>query len=87
MLDLRYRNWWPFLHRLSVERRCKVVKRLYQQGRLTDWQLWDILSTHQSPIPCAEATQVYYDLGFRPHAGYPLTLESQGGKKYANATV
>ena len=73
MLDLRNRIWWASLYRLSVEERCRVVKKLYQQGRLIDWQLWEVLGNYQSPIPCAEAAQVYRDLGFQSHTGYPLT--------------
>jgi len=49
-----------------------IVKALYFDGHITDWQLWDVLGHHQSPIRFTQARQVYQYLGFRPHAGYPL---------------
>lgn len=75
MLILLDREWWPRLYGLSVEERCQVVEELYRDGYITDWQLWEVLSNHQSPIPYVEALQVYHNLGFQPHAGYPLTRE------------
>jgi len=71
------REWWRWLSCLSVASRCAVVEALYLGGRITDWQLWDVLSHHQSPIPYAQARQVYQDLGFKPHVGYPLHKEVQ----------
>jgi hypothetical protein len=71
------REWWSWLRRFSVNNRCTVVKVLYLSDRITDWQLWDVLSHHQSPIPFAQARQVYRDLGFKPHVGYPLHKEER----------
>ena len=71
------REWWRWLRCLSIASRCVIVKALYLNGRITDWQLWDVLSQHQSPIPFTQAHQVYQDLGFKPHAGYPLQKEVQ----------
>ena len=71
------RRWWRWLECLPVASRCVIVQALYLEGCITDWQLWDVLSHHRSPIPFIEAHQVYRDLGFRPHAGYPLTKEVQ----------
>jgi hypothetical protein len=71
------REWWRWLTCLSIASRCVIVEALYLGGCITDWQLWDVLSHHQSPIPFVEARQVYRDLGFKPHAGYPLRKEVQ----------
>ncbi len=71
------RRWWQWLSCLPVESRCVVVKALYLGKSISDWQLWDVLGHHQSPIPFTEARQVYHDLGFKPHMGYPLTKEVQ----------
>ena len=69
------RRWWQWLICLPVASRCVVVKALYLGKSISDWQLWDVLGHHQSPIPSTEASQVYRDLGFKPHAGYPLQKE------------
>ena len=66
------REWWFWLERLPLGYRPAVIEALYSNGSITDWQLWDVLSHHQSPIPHREAYQVYKDLGFQPFAGYPL---------------
>ena len=71
------REWWRWLRCLPQASRLVVVKALYLDGCITDWQLWDVLSHHQSPIPYLEAYQVYKDLGFQPYAGYPLHKEVQ----------
>jgi hypothetical protein len=69
------RQWWRWLECLPLESQCVIIKALYLGGCITDWQLWDVLGHHQSPIPFTQARQVYRDLGFKPHAGYPLTKE------------
>ena len=71
------REWWRWLRYFSIASRCVIVKALYLDGCITDWQLWDVLSQHQSPIPFIQARQVYQDLELRPHAGYPLQKEVQ----------
>ena len=71
------REWWGPLCCFSLALRCRVIEALYRQGRLTDWQLWDVLSSYQSPIPTSAAAQVYRNLGFQPYAGYPLTKEER----------
>ena len=75
MLSFNNRDWWLWLRTLPLQSRCVVVKALYLGGIITDWQLWDVLSHQQSPIPFTEARQVYRDLGFKPHVGYPLQKE------------
>jgi hypothetical protein len=75
MLILLGRQWWAYLYHLSIEERGEVVEALYRGGHITNWQLWEVLSNHQSPIPHAAAAEIYQDLGFQPHAGYPLTEE------------
>jgi hypothetical protein len=74
---MKDRNWWWWLSLLSISTRCIVVKDLWELGRLTPWQLWDILSGNHSPIPRAEACQIYTELGFKPFAGYPLQEEAR----------
>ena len=69
------RRWWRWLECLPATSRCAIVQALHPGGCLADWQLWDALSHHQSPISSIEAGQVYRDLGFKPPAGYPLTKE------------
>lgn len=75
MLSFNDREWWFWLDHLPVKSRSAVVKACYLAGMITDWQLWDVLSHHQSPIPYPEAYQVYKDLGYQPFAGYPLRKE------------
>jgi hypothetical protein len=75
MSILLHRQWWSCLHHLSIELRCRVVQELYRGRHITDWYLWEVLSNHQSPIPYVEAVQIYHNLGFKPHAGYPLTRQ------------
>ena len=66
------RRWWRWLKCLPVESRCVVVEAFYLGGAITAYQLWDVLSYHLSPIPFDQARQIYRNLGFKPHAGYPL---------------
>jgi hypothetical protein len=75
MSNLIGRYWWSLLRHLTPTQRSQAIQSFYQQGSITDWQLWEVLSNHQSPITYVEATQIYHNLGFKPHAGYPLTRQ------------
>lgn len=70
---LKDRQWWWPLSLMTSEQREATITKLFRGGHITDWQLWDILSLHNSPVSHAEATEIYEALGFVPHVGYPLT--------------
>lgn len=51
-----------------------TVVRGYREGHLTQWQLWQLLSSTW-PLAVPVAIRVYETLGFKPFAGYPLVKE------------
>ena len=68
------RGWWSREVRpLPRHSRADYVVEQFRAGRITDYQLWEILSIHKSPIPVVDAVQAYIQLGFKPFSGYPLT--------------
>lgn len=67
------RRWWGYLHTLTVEARADYVVTCYQKGHIIDHELWDVLVTHNGPLPYLVAVKVYKRLGFEPFSGYPLT--------------
>jgi len=64
------RAWWSFFA-LAHDKQLLVID-IYNAGLVTDWQLWELLSSFHSPFAHSEAAQVYRALGFEPFAGYPL---------------
>lgn len=73
VLDTRDRNWWWILRFTNKQGAGDIVKHLFCEGVITEYQLWDLLGTSNGPISYGRAAQIYKDLGFSPHAGYPLT--------------
>ena len=72
VIDTEDRNWWWILRFIGVKSRGNLVRRLFLDGAITEYQLWDVLSTHNSPVPYGVATYIYRELGYKPHSGYPL---------------
>ena len=70
------RSWVSHLY-LNVRgaaTRAATVVQWYRSGKIDEWQLWEILSSHGHPFAHAQdAAAVYKVLGFVPHVGYPLT--------------
>jgi len=77
------RGWVGLLyHHTKGANRAATVVQWYRSGRISNWQLWDILSSHGHPFAHAgDAAAVYKVLGFVPHVGYPLTIEQKGESK------
>ncbi len=82
------REWWSRLHLMGCEKRVRFIVRTYRMGVIDDHALWDVLSHHNGPVPHKDAVDIYRQLGFVPHAGYPLTvretpernISSEGGQ-------
>ncbi len=69
------RNWWPDCMRTKhygPNTPAQFVINAHHYGKITDWQVWDICSNHNSPLTVSQARLVYESLGFEPFAGYPL---------------
>ena len=69
------REWWSRLHLMGCEKRVRFIARAYRMGVIDDHALWDVLSHHNGPVPHKDAVDIYRQLGFVPHAGYPLTVQ------------
>ena len=76
------RGWWSRLHLMGREKRvrfivraCLSADRAYRMGVIDDHALWDVLSHHNGPVSHKDAVDIYRQLGFVPHAGYPLTVQ------------
>lgn len=69
------RGWWFRLHLMGCWKRVCFIVRAYKMGAIDDYALWDILSYHNGPVSYRDAVDVYQQLGFVPHMGYPLTEE------------
>jgi len=67
------RAWWSLLYNRNSQQKSHLVQGLCRAGIITDWQIWDVLSSFHSPFPSSEAAQVYRSMGLEPFAGYPLT--------------
>lgn len=73
------RGWWfREVRPLPRHERAGYVVELYRAGLITDYQLWEILGLYASPVPVRDAMWAYFELGFKPFAGYPLTLLDEG---------
>ncbi len=72
-IDYTSRNFWSALRRLSAQEQQQFILEAYQNGWISDWQLWDVLSSERSPIAYAAARVIYIASGHLPFSGYPLT--------------
>lgn len=77
-VPLKDRQWWVLPLMTSNQRKVTVIK-LVRCRWISDWQLWDVLGLYNSPVSWAEATEVYVNLDFVPHVGYPLRKEKHCG--------
>ena len=64
------RAWWSLLY--AGPQKSSLVQDLHRAGIITDWQVWEVLSSFHSPFSSSEAVQVYRAMGLEPFAGYPL---------------
>ena len=82
------RGWWSRLHLMSREKRVRFIVRAYGMSVIDDHALWDVLSHHNGPVSYRDAADIYQQLGFVSHVGYPLTVReipernvsSEGGR-------
>lgn len=82
------RDWWSRLHLMGREKRVRFIVRAYGMGVIDDHALWDVLSHYNGPVSHGDAADIYQQLGFVSHAGYPLTvreipernISSEGGR-------
>ena len=82
------RGWWSRLHLMGREKRVRFIVRAYGMSVIDDYALWDVLSYHNGPVSYRDAVDIYQQLGFVSHAGYPLTIReipernvsSEGGR-------
>ncbi len=72
-IDFADRAWWHILRRLTPEAQLQFIIAAYHTGQISDWQLWDVLSSDHSGVSFATATRVYQALQYLPFSGYPLT--------------
>ncbi len=72
-IDFHDRAWWGILSRLTPSDQQQFIVAAYRAGVITDWQLWDVLSSGHSPVSYAVGYTTYAQIGFVSFAGYPLT--------------
>ncbi len=72
-IDFLDRRWWWVLDRLTPSAQQQFIIAAYHAGVISDWQLWDVLSSHHSRVSYAVAWPTYRALKFVPFHGYPLT--------------
>lgn len=72
-IDFSDRAWWAILDRLTSYDQQQFILAAYRAGVITDWQLWDVLSSGHSRVPYGVARNIYVLLHFIPFQGYPLT--------------
>lgn len=65
-------NWFGRVSRKTDRQQRVFLRRCYKQHFLSDYDLWDILSSQYSPVGVTAAIAIYEDLGFQAFAGYPL---------------
>ena len=63
--------------RKDVARANFLARNLKAMGSPTDgnfaYEIWEILSSHMSPVPYFVACKLYLKAGYKPFMGYPLT--------------
>ncbi len=72
-IDFVGRSWWSFLPRLTPGAQQQFNIAAHRAGQISDWQLWDVLSSDHSGVSFTTATRIYQLLGYLPFAGFPLT--------------
>jgi hypothetical protein len=60
LLDIQHR--WDVVYEDTV--------RTYQNGELSDWDLWQLCSSNKLPMYMTQ--RLYEELGFKPFSGFPL---------------
>lgn len=70
--DVNDRAWWSRLYNLDDELKIDFIVDTYRAGEITDYQLWEALSSYHGPVSSAQAHVIYSKLGYVPFAGYPL---------------
>lgn len=72
------KQWFGRVERMTPAQQAVFVRRCYKQQLLSDWKLWDLLSSDRTPIDGRTAARIYEALGFEPFAGYPLQPKRNG---------
>ena len=81
------RGWWACLEvpDTADEPMTDTLVAAFRDGRISEYQLWDVCTHHLSPVPGKVAVQVFAQLGFIWGKGWPLQRE--GGLKWESYTI
>ena len=69
---MKAHDWHGRVSHMTAAQQKIFVRRCYRQQLISDWHLWDLLSSDQTSIHGSTAARIYESLGFEPFAGYPL---------------
>ena len=67
------RDWWSRLTG-DPDKDVVFIVAAYRVDRIADYDLWDVLSQHNSAVTPSTAYAIYEKLRFVPFAGFPLQM-------------
>jgi len=74
----RNRKWWGRLQNVGgTDALMDALVTAFQDGWISEYQLWDVCTHHLSPVPEEVAVRVFARLGFAWGKGWPLQKVSR----------